>query len=210
MIRPIRWLLAAGLLCARPVRAQVAPQFTIGAMVDGLRGTARGPGGRQVSTGLLAGASVALHAGFLALAVEYGEGSLRAAGATNDRTLVQGSASAALQLNPWLSVGAAVAARRMVETDPERWLAWAATARLEVPIIGRGVVGIARFEQGLGGEVNVVAEGVRSQQGEVALRFALPGRTYWIEGGTRVERYSAGGETRTLEQYGIAVGLRWP
>ena len=35
-------------------------------------------------------------------------------------------------------------------------------------------------------------------------------RTYWIEGGTRVERYSAGGETRTLEQYGIAVGLRWP
>jgi hypothetical protein len=210
MIRSCGLVVVGSIAIVCPAGAQLRPHLTVGATLAGVTSTARDAGGRQVSDGFAVGGVAALRAGLLSLSAEYGEGSLRAKGATNDRTLVQGAASAALQLNPWLSVGATVAARRLVETDPERWLAWGAIARVEVPIIGQQGIGIAQFRQGLGGEVNLTASGVRAQDGQLGLVLALPDHPYWIELATRVESYSAGGETRTLEQFGVSVGWRGP
>jgi hypothetical protein len=210
MIRSRGLVVLASLAIACPAGAQLAPHITVGATLAGVTGTTRDAGGRQVSDGFVVGGIAALRAGLLTLSAEYGEGSLRAKGATNDRTLVEGAAAATLQLNPWLSVGGTVAARRLVETDPERWLAWGAIARLQVPIIGQRVTGVAQYRQGLGGEVNLTASGVRAQDGQLGLVLTLPDRPYWIELATRVESYSAGGETRTLEQFGISVGWRGP
>lgn len=196
--------------CPTSAAAQATPRLSLGATLAGVRSVARDAGGRQTSTGISVGGALSIRAGRFSLTADYSEASLRADGASNERGLVEGSTTAAIQVYPWLAVAGNVTAHRAMEADPERWLTWGTSARLELPLIGRQVTGLAEFRQGLGGEVNIPNGGVRSQEGVLGLRFTLLESAFSISLSSRLGTYTAGGRTRTLEHFGIGVGWNAP
>ena len=206
MIRSVKLVLLWVLIGAAPLDAQHGTHLTIGAALSGLRRVGRESGTVRESDGFLGGVDLTARAGIFSLSGSYREGSLTDEATTAEFPYVEGSAAVMVRVAPWLEVGSGVRVHRVDEVDPERWVAWGAGGRLELPILGPMVRGHATYFQGLGGEVNFPESEVNAQSGEVGITFTPIGRPFQIELSTRVEENSSSGRTRTLQQLALSVG----
>jgi hypothetical protein len=196
--------LCALTLVAGALEAQEA-HLRIGATVAGARRAAREAGVVRESDGLVAGGRLAAEVGAFTLSGSYLEGDLEDGVSGVALGYVEGSAALSYRLAPWLALGTSVRVHHVAETDPERWVAWGAGARVDLPLIGRMVRGHATFFQGLGGEVNLPDGTVKSWSGEVGVTYELPRRPFQVELGTRLEEDNASGRTRTIQQLALSV-----
>ena len=206
-MRDGRVILLALLLAAGPVEAQGTRHITVGATLSGMRRAAREAGIVRQSDGLLAGGNLTFRVGSFSLAGSYLEGTLEEAASGADLTYVEGSVAVMLRLVPWLAIGSGMRVHRVNEVDAERWVAWGAGARIDLPILGQAVRGHATYFQGLGGEVNFPDSEVDARSGEVGLTFGLRGRPFQVELVTRVDQNVNSGRSRTLQQ--LALGVGW-
>jgi hypothetical protein len=206
MTRAAKLVLLWLLIGASPLDAQSWAHLTVGATISGIQRAAREVGTVRHSDGFLGGVDITARAGIVSLSGSYREGSLSDDAGGGKFSYVEGSAALMVRIAPWLEVGSGVRVHRVDEVDPERWMAWGAGGRVELPILGPMVRGHATYFQGLGGEVNFPESDVSARGGEVGVTFTPIGRPFLIDLSTRVEENSSSGRTRTLQQLALSVG----
>jgi hypothetical protein len=194
------------LIGASPLDAQNQAHLTIGATLSGMQRAAREAGVVRESGGFLGGVELTARAGIVSLSGSYREGELSDDASNATFSYVEGSAALMIRVAPWLDVGGGVRAHRVDEVDPERWVAWGAGGRVELPILGPLLRGHATYLQGLGGEVNFPEHDVTARSGEVGLTFAPVGRPFQLDLSTHIEQNESSGRTRTLQQVTLGVG----